>query len=112
MEVFSDFINDDYKINVWKDSSMHLRKGYCKFPATLLTTVVMIMKEIFGKILPWFYYKTILMLILKIFEKSVRSIGSFKKRLDNTVDTHARPIRLSEIFSESGPLDWFLDDSH
>ena len=45
------------------------------------------------------------MLILKIFEKSVRSIGSFKKRLDNTVDTHARPIRLSEIFTESGPLD-------
>ena len=41
MEVSSDFINDDYKINVWKDSSMHLRKVYWKFLMTLLTTATL-----------------------------------------------------------------------
>ena len=55
LEVSSDFISDDYKENLWKDSSRNLRKVYLKFPATLLTALVMIIKEIFGKFLPWFY---------------------------------------------------------
>ena len=52
LKVSNDFIDHDYKRNLWKDFSMHLRKVYLKFPATLLT---ILMKEIFGKILPWFY---------------------------------------------------------
>ena len=34
LEVSSDFIDDDYKRNLWKNSSMHLRKVYLKFPAS------------------------------------------------------------------------------